>query len=98
MVDMRTFFERRFADIASQYSSLHSWPGAPIIQQLTNRAAGMFIWAETVISLSRQGPPHERLDVILAGAFREEGDVIDQPCEQTLRYSFQNTKLLDRFK
>src|ERR1700722_11824499 len=98
MVDMRTFFERRFADIASQYSSLHSWPGAPIIQQLTDRAAGMFIWAETVISFLRQGPPHEQLDVILAGAFREEGDVIDQLYEQTLRYSFQNTKLLDRFK
>jgi hypothetical protein len=40
MVDMRSFFERRFADIASQYSYLHSWPGAPIIQQLTDRAAG----------------------------------------------------------
>jgi len=97
-LDMQIFFERRFADIASQYSSLHSWPGAPIIQQLTDRAAGMFIWAETVISFLRQGPPHEQLDVILAGAFREEGDVIDQLYEQTLRYSFQNAKLLDRFK
>jgi len=98
MVDMRTFFERCFADIASEYSYLHSWPGAAIIQQLTDRAAGMFIWAETVISFLRQGPPPEQLDVILAGAFREEADVIDQLYEQTLRYSFQNTKLLDRFK
>src|ERR1700722_8069438 len=98
MVDMRTFFERRFADIASQYSSLHSWPGAPIIQELTDRAAGVLIWSETVIIFFQQGPPHEQLDVILAGAFREEGDVIDQLYEQTLRYSFQNTKLLDRFK
>src|SRR3984957_11986164 len=96
--DMQTFFERRFADIASQDPSLHSWPGAPIIQQLTDRAAGMFIWAETVISFLRQGPPHEQLDLILGGAFREEGDVIDQLYEQILRYSFRNTKVLDTFK
>ena len=38
------------------------------------------------------------LDVTLAGAFCEEGDMIDQLYKQTLQYSFQNTKLLDWFK
>src|SRR5271170_5728946 len=37
MTDIRTFFERRFADITSQYPSLRSWPGTSIIQQLTDR-------------------------------------------------------------
>src|ERR1700722_15871701 len=96
--DMQTFFERRFADIASQYPSLQSWPGLSIIRQLTDRAAGMFIWAETVIGFLDQGPPKDQLDLILGGAFREEGDVIDQLYEQILRYSFRNAKVLDTFK
>src|ERR1700722_3003860 len=96
--DIRIFFERRFADIASQYSSLQSWPGTSIIQRLTDRAAGMFIWAETVIGFLQQGPPNKQLDVILAGTFREEGDVIDQLYEQILRCSFQNVNVLDTFK
>ena len=98
MADIRTFFERRFADITSQYPSLRSWPGTSIIQQLTDRAAGMFIWAETVIGFLKQGPPKDQLDLILSGAFREEGDVIDQLYEQILRYSFRNAKVLDTFK
>src|SRR3984957_8936451 len=97
-LDMQTFFERRFAEIASEYSSLHSWPGMSIIRQLTDRAAGMFIWAETVIGFLDQGPPEDQLDLILGGAFREEGDVIDQLYEQILRYSFRNAKVLGTFK
>src|ERR1700722_13841516 len=97
-LDMQTFFERRFADIASQDPSLQSWPGMSIIRQLADRAAGMFIWAETVIGFLEQGPPKDQLDLILCGAFREQGDVIDQLYEQILRYSFRNAKVLDTFK
>jgi len=96
--DIQTFFESRFADITSPYSSLQSWPGTSIIQKLTDRAAGMFIWAETVIGFLKQGPPKGQLDLILGGAFRKEGDVIDQLYEQILRHSFQNPEALDTFK
>ena len=97
-IDIQTFFERRFAEIASQYPSLRSWPGTSIIQQLTDRAAGMFIWAETVVGFLQHGPPKKRLDLILTGAFRKEGDAIDQLYEQILRHSFQDAEVLDTFK
>jgi hypothetical protein len=46
--DIRRFLTVRFADIADQYSSLSNWPGESTIKRLTIRAAGLFIWAETL--------------------------------------------------
>jgi Mrp family chromosome partitioning ATPase len=62
-LDIQFFFEQRLAHIASRYPSLHSWPGEPIIKQLTDRAAGLFIWAETVVRFLDQGRgfPDEQL-------------------------------------
>jgi hypothetical protein len=77
--DIQSFFEQRFAHITSSYedSLPPSWPEKPIIKRLTDRAAGLFIWAETVIRFLEQGPPKEQLDLVLDGTFREEGDAID---------------------
>lgn len=100
-LDIQSFFEQRFADIASSCPSLPStWPGESVIKQLTDRAAGLFIWAETVIRFLEQGFPKGQLDLILRGTFREEGDVIDELYRQILRLSFSNSggDLLDTFK
>jgi hypothetical protein len=40
------------------------WPGACIIDELTKKAAGLFIWATTIIRFIDQGDPEEQLDSI----------------------------------
>jgi hypothetical protein len=100
-LDIQRFFEQRFADIASSYCpTLPSWPGEAIIKRLTERAAGLFIWAETVIRFVEQGFPKDQLDLILNGAFREEGDAIDELYRQILQVAFGNSKgrVMDAFK
>ena len=98
-VDIQTFFEQRFAEIASDYPSLQSWPGPSVIKHLTDRAAGLFIWADTVIRFLEQGLPKEQLNLILSEEFREEGDVIDQLYLKILKISFNNNaKVITVFK
>lgn len=88
--DIQIFFQHRFAEIAAVYPSLPSlWPGTQIIKQLTDHAAGLFIWAETVVRFLEQGPANHQLDLILSGAFRVTGDVINELYLQILRLSFQ---------
>jgi hypothetical protein len=99
-IDIRIFFEQRFAEISSKYPSLHSWPGTAIIKQLVDRAAGLFIWANTVIRFVDQGLPKQQLNLILGGAFHEEGDAIGKLYQQILRLSFNNPRerVSDTFK
>lgn len=69
---IQIFLGQRFADIAATYTSLPpSWLGMSIISQLTDRAAGLFIWAETVLRYLEQGFPEQQLNLILCGPFRE---------------------------
>jgi len=99
--DIKLFFERRFAEIADLYPSLPpSWPGTRVLKQLTDRAAGLFIWADTVIRFLEQGFPKQQLDLVLSGTFREDGDVIDVLYRQILQLSFPNPKsgVLETFK
>lgn len=82
----QTFFQQRFSDITASYPSLPPiWPEMTIIKQLTDHAAGLFIWAEIVMRYLTQ------LNLILYGGFRERGDTIDGPYRQILR-SFQTSK------
>jgi hypothetical protein len=100
-LDIQSFFEQRFAVFPSSYESLPlSWPEKPIIKRLTDRAAGLFIWAETVMRFLEQGLPKEQLDVVLEGTFREEGDAIDELYRQILHQSFKNSssRVLDTFR
>lgn len=99
--DILFFFQKRFADIAATCTSLPpSWPEMSIIKQLTDRAAGLFIWAETVMRYLEQGFPKQQLNLILSGPFREKGDAIDELYQQILRFSFQSSKahMLDILK
>jgi len=56
--DIRVFIQTSFAAIAtSNYSLSPTWPGESVIGQLTDRAAGLFVWADTVVRFVEQGIP-----------------------------------------
>ena len=99
--DVQTFFEKRFADVAASYPSLsQTWPGNSIIVQLTAYAAGLFIWADTVIRFVEQGVANEQLDLLLTSGFREGGDRVDALYGQILDLSFRDCKanIHERFR
>jgi hypothetical protein len=67
--DIRTYFNHEFRRIVSDYESLNDeWPGEPIIDALTKKAAGLFIWAKTVIKFIEMGPPKTQLELISEGS------------------------------
>jgi hypothetical protein len=95
--DIHCFFEDRFAELGG--SLLPEWPGKPVLDALTARAAGLFIWAETVVKFVLQGLPEEQLDLVLAGDLGEE-DNITMLYQQILEFSFggANNRTLEVFK
>lgn len=103
-LDIKYFFEKRLAEIASWYPSLQSWPGESITKQLTDRAAGLFIWAQTVVSFldKHRGFHDEQLELVLGGSFYEEGDALDRLYNKILHFSFKDysghAHVLDTFK
>lgn len=56
--DVQIFLQRGFEDIQVQ-------PGDPAIEKLTTYAAGLFIWARTVIDFIEEGNPTQRLVEVL---------------------------------
>ncbi|EGO21769.1 hypothetical protein SERLADRAFT_441002 [Serpula lacrymans var. lacrymans S7.9] len=72
--DINTFFHNRFAEIKKRFSSLRNtdWPGSQVIQQLTGRAAGLFIWAETAMRFIGRGDPQHQLSLILSGEYLDD--------------------------
>jgi hypothetical protein len=68
--DVRAFFEDQFRQIAAQYTRFlpADWPGSETILDLTTRAAGLFIWAKTVVRFVTRGEPDEQLRKILEGS------------------------------
>lgn len=73
--DIRSFFERNFAQIVTSSQSLpHSWPYTSVIDNLTLRAAGLHDWAVAVIEFVRRGPPEGQLDLVLSGIWTRNID------------------------
>jgi hypothetical protein len=74
--DIRLFLKVRFARIAGGYpdSLPCTWPGPTIIDELTRRAAGLFIWASTVTEFVGRGEPEEQLGYIREGNIKD-GDL-----------------------
>jgi NACHT domain len=68
--DVRSFLEDQFKQIAAQYTRFlpADWPGSGTILDLTKRAAGLFIWAKTVVKFVTRGEPDEQLQKILEGS------------------------------
>jgi hypothetical protein len=86
--DMRHFFEHRFAEVLP-CSSLPEWLEKDL-GTLTTRAAGLFIWAETVVKFVGRGLPkkkRENLALVLRGGMGEGNDVA-KLYEQILDSSF----------
>jgi hypothetical protein len=67
--DIRAYLKHEFRTIASCYPmSLDAeWPGDSTIDTLTKKAAGLFIWAKTIIQFIKMGPPKIQLHSISEG-------------------------------
>jgi hypothetical protein len=67
--DIRHFLQVRLHSIAARYrrSLPSNWPGDPVLDELTRKAQGLFIWADTVIKFIGKDIPHIRLSQILEG-------------------------------
>jgi hypothetical protein len=87
--DVRMFLRTHFATIAADYSYWSNWLGEPIIEQLTRYAAGLFVWADTLVKLMQQGIPHTRLNEILQGQFQGEHERLDGLYCQVMNLSLQ---------
>lgn len=85
--DVRLFFRRRFAEI----SSANNWPSNEILDTLTTRAGGLFVWANTVVNFVGQGLPCDQLDLVLGGDLGDE-DNVTQLYRQILELSFRGIR------
>ncbi|KIM32662.1 hypothetical protein M408DRAFT_41207, partial [Serendipita vermifera MAFF 305830] len=67
--DIEKFLRSRFQEISAAYSrSLRpDWPGSPIIQELTAKSQGLFIWVKVITNFAGSGDPEEQLSRILCG-------------------------------
>ena len=94
--DIQHFLEYHFSTIAMSYHpKLSTWPEPASIAQLTKQAAGLFIWAETVIRFMKQGVPTKQLSLILNGNLAT-GD-IDSLYLTILQTSFKDDSTLEAF-
>jgi len=88
-LDIRLLFETRFAEIRRSLSSLPpAWPGDWAVQELTNRAGGLFVWATTALDFVKKGIPEKRLRSILTGDWGGKGKT-DSLYKQVLEISFE---------
>ncbi|THH13996.1 hypothetical protein EW146_g6287 [Bondarzewia mesenterica] len=55
---MRTYVEHRLIDIRNRRGLPQSWPASNDVNALVGHAAGLFIWAETVLDIIDHGPDH----------------------------------------
>jgi hypothetical protein len=67
--DLRTFLKEGFREIANAYPETlpSDWPGNKAINDLTNKAAGLFIWASTILKFVESSEPTTRLEQITGG-------------------------------
>jgi hypothetical protein len=83
--DIRHFFETRFGEFRDCLDP--ELRGGWVLDTLTARAAGLFIWAETVVRFMEQGVHEERLQRVLKGGIG--GDDIAKLYQQILEFSFR---------
>ncbi|RDB30116.1 Vegetative incompatibility protein HET-E-1 [Hypsizygus marmoreus] len=69
--DIFNFLETNLQDTFG--TSVLSWPGSEKIQQLASKAAGLFIWAKTVLAFLDDGDPHYRFDLVLESTISAAG-------------------------
>jgi hypothetical protein len=86
--DIRHFFKMRFADFRDCLGP--ELQGGSVLDQLTTRAAGLFIWADTVVRFMEQGVHEMRLQRVLSGDI-SGGDITTDLYRQILDLSFGKT-------
>lgn len=81
------------------------WPGPEVLDKLTAKAAGLFIWARTVLIFLEAGDASSRLDLVLSDKDNEQNEVklyqsVNQLYSTILEFSFQNatTKEITGFR
>ena len=101
-LDICHLSETRFEEICQPLSSLPaSWPGARDLQELTNRAGGLFVWAAMALDFVEKGiNPKNRLCSVLTSYLGSKGNRIDSLYKQVLEFSFEGleTNEFDAFK
>ncbi|KIM20492.1 hypothetical protein M408DRAFT_81909, partial [Serendipita vermifera MAFF 305830] len=67
--DIEKFLRFRFQEISAAYpkSLRPDWPGSPMIQKLTEKSQGLFIWVKVITNFAGSGDPEEQLSRILCG-------------------------------
>lgn len=88
--DIRHFFEIRFGELPGS-GCLSDWPGERNLEKLTMRAAGLFVWAETVVKFMHQGLPNQQLELVLGGNLGGK-DILTTLYQGILDVAFQNAK------
>jgi hypothetical protein len=69
--DVRTLITHQLQElVVDQYedSLPADWPGPRIVKELADKAAGLFIWAQTVVKFISEGEPQQRLNLVLEGS------------------------------
>ncbi|KXN87181.1 Vegetative incompatibility protein HET-E-1 [Leucoagaricus sp. SymC.cos] len=97
--DIRAYLVHRFRKIAESYqgSLPHDWPGMDVIDELTRRAAGLFIWVATVTEFISSGEPQTQLEEIL-GHGLEMGDMgVLYSCILQMSFRMPSPRVLDSF-
>jgi hypothetical protein len=84
--DIRRFFEKRFKEVL-RCSSLPEWLGDRVLDKLTTQAAGLFIWAETVVKFVRKDLYESQLELVLRGDIGE-GNHVAELYEKIIKFSF----------
>ena len=77
--DVHQFLERCFPEISGP--SFADWPGEKVLDILTTWAAGLFIWAETVVRCVERNLPDKQLEHILSGDLGEGDNVTKLYCQ-----------------
>jgi hypothetical protein len=68
--DILSYFRYRMGDIRLKKRHLQlesDWPGEEVLDQLIQRASGLFMWASTASDFINGHAPKKRLDIILRG-------------------------------
>jgi hypothetical protein len=91
--DIRIFFKQSINNIRPKFGLASTWPDRREIDRLTERAAGLFIWAKTAMAFMEETrgnhSPAEKLKLIIAGHLGRH-DNIDVLYRQILEFSFRD--------
>jgi NACHT domain len=98
--DIRAFITSQLQErVVGQYedSLPADWPGPRILDDLADKAAGLFIWAQTVVKFISLGEPQQRLNLVLEGRGTGNMDVLYSQILSTA-FGHANKNEIDNFR